>query len=65
MGTITQNDPTARRAFRIKDAVHTYGVGRTKLYGLMKEGKLATVKVGGRRLILRDALEALLQGDAA
>jgi excisionase family DNA binding protein len=54
-----------RRAFRVNDAVRTYGVGRSKLYDLIKTGELAAIKVGGRRLIPRDALEALLQKGAA
>lgn len=59
--------PTAafiKRAYRVNEAVAAYGVGRTKLYALMKEGKLKTVKVGGRRLIPAESLEALLQGEA-
>jgi excisionase family DNA binding protein len=32
------------------------------LYLLMKNGALRTVKLGGRRLIPRDAIEALLAG---
>lgn len=54
-----------KRAFRIDEAVASYGIGRTKLYELMKEGKLRTVKVGGRRLIPAESLEALLKGEAA
>jgi excisionase family DNA binding protein len=53
--------PHQRRALRVKDAVVVYGVGRSKLYDLMKEGKLATVKIGGRRLIPCDNMEALLK----
>jgi excisionase family DNA binding protein len=49
-----------RRAFHVKDAAKTYGLSRSKLYDLMKAGTLHTVKIGGRRLIPRDALEALI-----
>ena len=36
-----------------------YGLGRTKTYDLIKAGKLRTVLVGGRRLVPKDAAEAL------
>jgi excisionase family DNA binding protein len=40
----------------------SYGVSRTLIYEWMKSGKLASVKLGGARLIPVDALEALLGG---
>ena len=52
--------PKTKRAYRVNEATETYGVGRTKIYELIKEGKLHTVKVGGRRLIPAESLEALL-----
>ena len=55
------NHSHERRAFRLKDAVAAYGIGRSTIYRLMADGKLPSVKVGGRRLIPRDALEALLK----
>jgi excisionase family DNA binding protein len=51
-----------RRALRPKHAAETYGVSRTLIYEWMKSGRLASVKVGGARLIPVDALEALLSG---
>ena len=53
--------PIERRALRINDAAAAYGVGRSTLYKLMSEGKLATVKVAGRRLVPCDNMEALLR----
>jgi excisionase family DNA binding protein len=49
-----------RRALRPKDAAAMYGVSRTLIYEWMKSGRLASIKLGGARLILIDALEALL-----
>jgi len=49
-----------RRALRPKEAAKIYGVGRVTLYEWMKEGKLASVKIGGARLIPVDSLEALI-----
>ena len=52
--------PDEKRALRVKEASAIYGLSRSTLYVLMAAGKLRAVKVGGRRLIPRDALEALL-----
>ena len=53
--------PIKRRALRINDAAAALGVGRSTIYKLMSEGKLATVKVAGRRLVPCDNMEALLR----
>jgi excisionase family DNA binding protein len=50
-----------RRALRPREAAKAYGVGRVTLYGWMKSGRLASVKLGGARLIPVDALEALIR----
>lgn len=49
-----------RRAYRVNEAVVAYRLSRSTLYKLIAAGKLRTGKIGGRRLIPRDALEALL-----
>jgi excisionase family DNA binding protein len=62
--TQSRNAPVApieRRALHVNDAATVYGVGRSMIYKLMSEGKLATVKVGGRRLVPCDNMEALLR----
>jgi excisionase family DNA binding protein len=56
--------PDDRIALRINDAVAVSGLSRSTLYKLHAEGKLRAVKVAGRRLILREDLQALLQGEA-
>ena len=53
-----------RRALRINDAASFYGVGRSTIYKLIAEGKIETVKILGRRLVLRDSMEALLRTGA-
>jgi excisionase family DNA binding protein len=45
---------------RIPEASHISGISRSKLYQLIGQGKLRSVKAGGRRLILRWDLEAYL-----
>lgn len=53
-----------RLALRVNEAVAVSGLSRSTLYELLKAGKLRAVKVGGRRLILRESLQALLQTGA-
>jgi excisionase family DNA binding protein len=50
------------RALRPHTAASIYGVSRTLIYEWIKSGRLASVKLGGARLIPVDALEALLSG---
>jgi excisionase family DNA binding protein len=55
MGDQTSNIPTQERiALRIRDASAVSGLSRSTLYELLKAGKLRAVKIGGRRLILRE-----------
>ena len=56
--------PAEKRAFRINEFCAAYGLGRTKTYELIKNGKLRTNMVGGRRLIHKDAAEALFSETA-
>jgi excisionase family DNA binding protein len=52
------------RAMRVNDAAANYGLSRSTLYKLMAPGGgLRSVKIGGRRLIPVDAIEALIAGD--
>lgn len=53
-----------RLALRVKDAAAVSGLSRSTLYKLLGQKKLRTVKVGGRRLILRESLEVLLRTGA-
>ena len=53
-----------RRALRPREAAKAYGVSRTLIYEWLKSGRLASVRLGGARLIAVDALEALIGGDA-
>ena len=56
--------PDEKRALRVNEAAAQYGMSRSTIYKIMAEGTLRTVKIGGRRLIPRDALEALIAGGA-
>lgn len=57
--------PPVPYAFRLPDAVAYSGLGKSFLYECIRRGQLASVKVAGRRLILREDLEALIHGRAA
>jgi hypothetical protein len=48
-------------AYRVNDASRVSGLGRTTLYKLHAEGKLAMIRVAGRTLIPADSLKALIQ----
>jgi excisionase family DNA binding protein len=52
-----------KRALSIKEASAQYGLSRAFLYKLMARGELQTAKIGARRIVARDALEALVIGD--
>ena len=64
-GHIPKHVQIEKRAYRIDEFCAAYGLGRTKVYELIKSGKLRTVLVDGRRLVPRDAGEALLAGPDA
>lgn len=49
-------------AVRIPDAYRIIGIGRSKLYKLIKAGDIATVKVGTITLVRVEVLEAFVAG---
>jgi excisionase family DNA binding protein len=44
----------------ITNASKSLGLGKTSIYELINEGKLATVKIGRRRLVKADSIRALV-----
>jgi excisionase family DNA binding protein len=52
----------SRRAISVREFGQLYGFGRSKTYILIKEGKLRSLKVGGKRLIRVDDAEELING---
>jgi excisionase family DNA binding protein len=52
-----------RRAYRINEAAAAYRLSRSTIYKLIAAGDLRSVKVGGRRLIPVEAIEALFAGN--
>ena len=56
-----RNNPTNRRlAVSPAEAAQMLGLGRTKLYELIADNEIASVKIGTRRLIRVAELEAWL-----
>ena len=56
-----------RLLYRPREAAQVLGIGRDKLYDLMRAGRLDSVKDGGARFITADALQAyvaLLKSEA-
>lgn len=51
-------------SYRVRDASRVSGIGITKLYALMKDGRLEKRKVGGMTLIPAASLQALIEGEA-
>ncbi|WP_342448547.1 helix-turn-helix domain-containing protein [Sphingomonas kaistensis] len=49
----------------IPDAGTMLGLGRSKIYELLTEGRLESVTIGRRRLIRLDSVRLLARGEAA
>ncbi len=51
MSTNTAHNSPERLAYRVTDFSRAIGIGKTKLFEMMKRKELHTVMIGGRRLI--------------
>jgi len=54
-----------RRALSLPEAAQACGLSRATIYRLHNSGKLKTIKIGARRLVRPEAIEALLNGGAS
>lgn len=52
--------PTPKLVFGIDETAYALNLGRTKVYSLINEGDLRTIKIGGRRLVSADSIYKLL-----
>lgn len=50
-------------AYSIKEAVQASSLGRTTIYSHIAAGRLRAIRVGGRRVIPADSLQALMAGE--
>jgi excisionase family DNA binding protein len=48
-----------REFISVREAARISGVGRTKLYALMADGRLKFIKIDKRRLVVRRSISAL------
>jgi excisionase family DNA binding protein len=62
---MSQTLPSKPLAIPVNDALQAIGLGRTKFYELVKEGRIKTVVIGRRRLVVYSSLEALIASEAA
>ena len=53
-----------RRVLSIRETAQACGLSRATIYRLIEQKKLATLKVGARRLVPVAAIDALLDGGA-
>jgi len=52
--------PAERLCYSVAEAARATGIGRTTLYGLIKDGRLRSSKIGKRRVVAVDQLQALI-----
>jgi excisionase family DNA binding protein len=53
-----------RRVYSIWETAHAWNLSRATLYRLLAEGRIASIKIGSRRLILRSSIDELLREGA-
>ncbi len=51
-------------AYSINETAKVLSLGRTSIYALIAEGRLATVKLGTRRLVKADSVRQLVEAAA-
>lgn len=56
----SRSEPAEPLAYSIDEACRVSSIGRTTLYGLIREGKVEVSKVGKRTLVLADSLRRLI-----
>lgn len=49
-----------KKTFSVTGAAQALGIGRTKLYELLQTQKLASIRIGRRRLILAESVDQLI-----
>jgi excisionase family DNA binding protein len=65
MTDITGDSPVERLAYSVDEAAAITGLSRDLLYDEMRTGRLAYLKIGRRRIITRQHLEAFLARKAS
>lgn len=57
----TDNTAPDQLAYSIRDAVRVSSIGKTRLYSLIKSGRLRVTKVGKRTLVSASSLRQLVE----
>ena len=65
MTASTSEPPRDRLAYSVDEAAAITGLSRDLLYDQMRAGRLAYLKIGRRRIITRQHLEAFLTRQAS
>lgn len=62
--TMVRKEPEnlERRGYSPVEAARIVGCGRTKMYDLIKEGRIRVVKIGARTIIPKSEIDRLLNG---
>ncbi|TSB04576.1 helix-turn-helix domain-containing protein [Sphingorhabdus contaminans] len=59
------NNRPSPLGYGVNDACAVSSIKRTKLYELIKDGRLETVKIGKRTIVKAESLRRLIEGGAA
>jgi len=59
--TTTDETPPRKKAYSLREIGELINTGQTKLFELIKTGKLKTRKLGRKRLVLADDLDEFLE----
>jgi len=51
---------TEKRAYTVNEAAAVIGISRSSVYNLISDGRLQSVRIAGRRLFPREAIEAMI-----
>jgi excisionase family DNA binding protein len=54
--------PVEKQGYSVDEACYATGIRRTKIYDLIKEGRMRVVKIGARTIIPKSEIDRLLNG---
>jgi excisionase family DNA binding protein len=60
----SNNEPLSRQGYSVEEVGQICGWSRSTSYRLIKDGKLKTIKIRGRRIITSEAVAFLLREGA-
>ena len=52
-----------RRTYTVEEAAKLLGISRAAAYAAARTGELPVIPIGGRRLVLKTKLDAMLAGE--